>query len=82
MIKPFGNQILLEPFEEKQVLVQETPSLSCYGKVLDVGENVYKIKVGDNVAFLLWGVNHVEIEGKKYYFCQELPEFILGIIHE
>ncbi len=80
MIKPFGNQILIEPVQETQTLVSEEPSLSCYGTVLDVGDDVKKVKVGDKVAFLLWGVNHVDIESKKYYFVPELSEFILGTI--
>ena len=80
MIKPFGNNILVQPIEEKQVLVSEEPSLSCYGTVLDVGQDVQRIKVGDKVAFLLWGVNHVDIEKKRYYFIPELSEFILGFV--
>ena len=47
MIKPFGNQILVEPVEQKQVLVSQQKSLCEYGKVLAVGSDVKHVKVGD-----------------------------------
>lgn len=82
MIKPFGRNILVEPIQEKQTLVSETPSLAQYGIVIEIGKDVINIKKGDKIGFLLWGVNHLEIEGKKYYFVPEQDEFILGTIDE
>ena len=84
MIQPLHNNILVEPVQEQKTLVSDEPSLSCYGKVLAIGEGVndHRIKVGDTIAFLLWGVNHVEIEGKKYYFVPDEKEFVLGKVNE
>ena len=70
-IIPFGDQILIEPFEKKQVLVSEQRSLSKYGKVIAIGEDVQKVKVGDMIAFIDWGMNSVDINEKKLYFVRE-----------
>lgn len=80
MIKPFGNNILIEPITESQIALSDTPSLCSYGNVLDVGEEVKKIKKGDKIGFTVWGLNHLDVEGKRYYFVPETPEFILGKI--
>lgn len=80
MIKPLFSQLQIEPVEKKQTLVSEEPSLCEYGKVVAIGPDVKCVKVGDTVGFLVWGVNHLEIEGKKYYFVDEDRRFILGVI--
>lgn len=80
MIKPFGNQILVEPVEQKQVLVSQQKSLCEYGKVLAVGSDVKHVKVGDTIGFTVWGLNSLEVEGKKHYFVQEDSQFLLGTI--
>lgn len=80
MIKPFGNQILVEPVEQKQVLVSRQKSLCEYGKVLAVGSDVKHVKVGDTIGFTVWGLNSLEVEGKKHYFVQEDSQFLLGTI--
>jgi co-chaperonin GroES (HSP10) len=79
-IKPFGNQILIEPIEKEQVLVQQKATLCEYGKVLAIGDDVQNVKVGDVIAFLVWGVNFLEIDDKIYHFVAEDPRFILGKI--
>ncbi len=77
-IKPFGSNILVEPETSKAILGD---SLCQYGKVVAVDpEWVKSIKVGDTIGYLTWGLNHLEIDGKKYYFVPCNPEFILGII--
>ena len=78
MIKPFGKNILIEPIEKKQILISERKSLCEYGKVIDIGEDVKYIKVGDTVGYTVWGVNHLEVDDKRYYFIPETDEFILG----
>lgn len=80
MIRPFGNQILIQPVEKKQVLISDQGSLCEYGKVLAVGDEVKKVKVGDTLGFLVWGVNSLEIDGVKSYFINETADFILGFI--
>jgi len=79
-IKPFGDQILIEPITKKQTLISDQKSLCEYGEVIAIGDEVKKIKVGQKIGFLIWGLNSLELNGKKYYFCQETPEFILGVI--
>ena len=82
IIKPFKTQILVEPIEKKQVLVSDSKSLCEYGKVVAIGSEVKEIKVGDVVGFLIWGINALEMEEKKYYFISETSDFILGTIHD
>ncbi len=79
-IQPFGNQILVEPIEVKNVLVSQQKSLCEYGKVTAIGQDVKHVAVGDTIGFTVWGLNHLEVEGKKYYFIQEDPQFLLGKI--
>jgi len=81
-IRPFGKNILVAPAAKQQVLVSDQGSLCEYGKVEAVGDEVTKIKVGDNVGFLVWGVQKLEVEGKTFYFLPENSDFILGFIEE
>lgn len=77
-LKPFGINLLVKPLEQKQVLINQAPTLCEYGEVLSVGDEVQKIKVGDMIAFTKWGVKHIEIDDKKYHFVPEDGRFILG----
>lgn len=79
-IQPFGNQILVEPIEKKQILVTNQKSLCEYGTVIAIGDEVNKIKVGDTVGYTIWGINSLEIDGKKHYFLPEDQQFLLGTI--
>ncbi len=79
-IKPIGNQILIEPIEAKNVLVSQQKSLCEYGKVIAVGPDVKAISPGETIGFTVWGLNHLEVDGKKYYFVQEDDRFLLGKI--
>lgn len=77
-IKPFGRNLLIEPVEKKQVLVSDQGSLCEYGKVIAKGKDVLDIEVGDMVGFLVWGINSLEIDGKKHYLVLETDEFVLA----
>jgi co-chaperonin GroES (HSP10) len=77
-IIPFGKNLLIEPNEKKQTLVSDTKSLCEYGTVIEVGDEVEKIQKGDMVGYLVWGINSLEIDGKKYYFVPEDDQFLLG----
>lgn len=77
-ITPFGTQILVQPIEKKQILVSDQGSLCEYGTVIAVGSKVEEIKVGDTIGFTVWGMNHLEINGQKYYFIKEDDDFLLG----
>jgi len=81
-IIPFGNNMLIEPVEKRQVLVSDRKSLCEYGKVVAVGSEVKEIKVGDTVGYLVWGISSLEIDGVTHYFVPESSEFLLGTIHE
>lgn len=79
-IIPFGNNILVKPTEKKQILVSDQGSMCEYGEVIAVGDDVQKIKVGDTIGYTVFGINSLEIDGKKHYFVPETAEFILGKI--
>lgn len=79
-IFPFGNNILVRPVEVKQVLVNQSRSLYEFGDVLAIGEDVKRIKVGDKIAYTIWGIKSIEIENEKHYFIPEDDRFILGKI--
>ena len=66
-LKPFGINILVKPIEQKQVLVNQAKSMEEYGTVLAIGDEVKKIKVGDNIAYSIWGMKSPTIENEKFY---------------
>jgi co-chaperonin GroES (HSP10) len=78
LIKPFGSNILIKPTEQKQILVNLVKSMEEYGIVLAIGDEVKKIKVGDNIVYSIWGMKSPTIENEKYYIIPEDDRFILG----
>ena len=81
MIKPYGNNIQIEPVSRNKV-IGDTSRFFLYGKVLGVGDSVTKIKVGDTLAYTLWGLNKFEKDSKEYFFLQDNPDYILAIISD
>lgn len=79
-IKPYGTNILVQPIVKSQVLVSDSGTLCEYGKVLAIGDEVSKVKVGDEVGFLVWGIQKLEVEGETFYFIPENSDFLLGYI--
>jgi co-chaperonin GroES (HSP10) len=79
-IIPFGNNILIEPIEKKNVLLSDQQLLCEYGLVVAVGGDVKHIKVGDKIGFTVWGVNKLQIDNETYHFVPEDSRFILGTI--
>ncbi len=79
MIKPFGKQILIDPFKQKTLLTGDN-NLVDYGRVVAIGNKVEEIKVGDVVGFLVWGLNHIDIDDKRHYLVYEDDKFLLGTI--
>lgn len=79
MIKPFGKQILIEPQKQKTLLTGD-PTLTEYGRVVAIGDKVEEIKVGDVVGFLVWGLNHLDINDTRHYLVYEDDKFLLGTI--
>lgn len=86
-IKPFGDRILVKPFESTYVLKPEDGALSEYGEVIAVGPDIAmrqnpRIKVGDKVGFSVFGVEKLVIDDEKYFFLQDSPEFLLCTIED
>lgn len=80
MIQPIFNNILVKPQEAEGFLRSSEGLLTEIGKVIAVGEDVQRIKIGDEIAFSKWGVKNVEKDNEKYYFIPEDGRFILGIV--
>lgn len=77
-ITPFGNNILVKPQKPDTILQSTEGNLCEYGEVIDVGEDVIRVKIGDTIGFTKWGVKHIEIKNEKHYFIPEDARFILG----
>jgi co-chaperonin GroES (HSP10) len=76
-IKPFGKNVWVKPNEQKQVLVSDSKTFCENGEIFAIGDEVKKLKVGDKVAYVIWGLNHSEIEGEKFYIVPEDDRFVL-----
>ena len=79
IINAYGNNIQIIP-ESKNKIIGDTSKYFLYGKVVGVGELVKNIKVGDIIAYTLWGVNKLEKDGEEYFFIQDNSDFILAIL--
>lgn len=79
----FGNNIRVIP-KSKNKIIGDTAKYFLYGEVVSVGKEVKKIKIGDTIAYTLFGINEVALEsGEKHYIIQESSDFILEVIkHE
>ncbi|HUZ92735.1 MAG TPA: co-chaperone GroES [Candidatus Paceibacterota bacterium] len=92
--KPLSNNVFLEPFAEekttksgivlpdtaeKEKPVKGTVLATGPGKVNEKGERVaMSVKAGDKVLFEKYGMDEIEVEGKKYLVGAE--DKILAII--
>jgi co-chaperonin GroES (HSP10) len=82
-IIPLGDNIIVKPFEKKQILVSDNKSLCLYGEVIAVSQNADAraksyIKIGDKVVYEMWGLKSPEIDGEKVHFISESSPFLLG----
>lgn len=80
MIKPFGSNVLIEPVKRKAVIVMVKTEEDPYveGQVLDVGDEVESVKIGDEIRFRPHQADEVEEEGVTYLLLDE--EHILGVL--
>ncbi len=76
--EPLFNQILVRPIVEETTVLTDKRTLCEYGEVLAIGEDCKRVKVGDMVAFTIWGLNSVHIDDEQHYLVQENPDFLLG----
>jgi co-chaperonin GroES (HSP10) len=79
MLKPLNKNILIEPELENRVLATQ-PIETDFGTVIEVGDECTKIKKGDRLAFLKFGVKRIETDSKKYVFIAEDSPWLLGIV--
>lgn len=76
-IKPFGNNILIEPTKSSAILGE---SLCEYGTVIAIGDTVTRIAVGDTIGYLTWGIQSLDVDGTRYYLVPCTDEFILATL--
>ncbi len=78
--KPFGRNILFQP-QSREKIIGDTSKYFLFGKVIAVGDEVKKVKVGDSIAYTQWALNKIVMPDKtEAYFCIENDDFILGIL--
>lgn len=80
IIRPFGNNILIQPATRKQVLVADDGMLCEYGDVIAVGPDVKTVKVGDKIGYSVFGIEKLVVEEEKFYLIPEIPTFVLGFL--
>lgn len=81
-ITPLFNHILIKPVEKKSVLASQSINFCDYGEVIKFGPEcpTNLIEVGDVIAYTVWGLNHIEIDGTKHFLVPYDSRFILGLV--
>lgn len=76
--KAYGNNIEIKPISKNKI-IGDTSKYYLMGTVLSIGSLVKSIKVGDTIAYTLWGINKVETPtGEEKFYVQDNPDFILA----
>lgn len=75
---PIFDNVLIEPETEDTFLVTDNTLLTENAKVIAIGEDVKHVKVGDIIGTFIFGIKHLNRNGKKYHTIRELPAFIQG----
>lgn len=76
-IKPFSKQILIKPIKKGGVLGE----VMCeYGEVVEVGDGVSKVKVGQVLGYERYGLKELSVEGDELVFISEDSDFLLCIL--
>ncbi len=82
-IEPLFSQIWIAPIEENGIIRDDTdPTYLMYGKVIATGPDCKVVKEGDLICYLIWGLNHIELDGKRQYFVPEDKEFLLAKLYD
>lgn len=77
VIRPVGTRLLIDPVELKDttkagiIIAGGNKAEYFEGKVLAAGTNTTLVKVGEHVAFLKYGYDEMEVDGKKFYLVEE-----------
>lgn len=73
-VKPFAKQILIQPIKKGGILGE----VMCeYGKVLEIGDAVKDIKVGDTIGYERYGLKELKVENDDLVFISEDSDFLL-----
>lgn len=78
--QPYGDNIKFQPSSKNKV-IGDSSKYYLYGTVLAVGEDVKKIRPGDQIGYTLWGLKDIEMaDGTKTFYIKDTPQFILAVI--
>lgn len=81
--KPLGERVVVEPIEEKStggiVLPETVKKLHVRGKVIAIGDEVKKVKVGDIVLYEKGSVMKIETAYNEYSYAI-FEKNLIGII--
>lgn len=75
---PLFDNILIAPETEETFLVTDNTLLTENAKVISIGPDVKNVKVGDIIGTFIFGIKHLNRNGKKYHTIRELPAFVQG----
>ncbi len=90
MIKPIGNRVIIkaqtfekESITESGIVLQTESSNSGTEKttkatILSIGDEVTKVKVGDEIYYETHGGHKITVEGEEIVILQEIN--ILGVL--
>lgn len=75
---PYNRRILVEPEEHNSPIASDGDNLTLKGKVISTGEACTFVKPGDTIYFVDFGIDTVEVDGKKLRFMLEDDRFLLA----
>jgi chaperonin GroES len=81
MIKPLFKNILIDIHTIDQsilAMVDDNEATIEKATVLDIGDMVELVKIGDTIVFKKYNLDTIEIDGKKYHLIPE--DDVKGII--
>jgi len=80
--KPLGKNILFAP-QLKDKVIGDTSRFFLIGEVLQIGDEVKTIKVGDTIGVTQWALNKIVMPDKaEHFFVIESDDYILAVLNE
>lgn len=76
---PFGANIRVVPKTKDYIAQPQEGTFLDIGEVVAVGDEVKKIKVGDEVSYWLFGIKSVDHDGTLHHIIPEDSRFILEV---
>lgn len=78
---PYPGKFEIEPIKQESTFASMDKNFLEMGKVLQVGDGVAFVNVGDTVFFAAHGVWETpEVDGVIHYLVADSPEYVLGKI--